>query len=130
MTGEEQNIISALVALKQNAGIIGGIAAVVLAVLGWLGRNVFASIGKRIEEAMDKATKADDQRRDDVTAIHGKIDGHIQRDIETHQAILAAINKNTEKLGDIHVALTKDLANRPTRDELRDFIVLQQGAKP
>lgn len=129
MTGEEQSILNALVAAKQNGGLIGWIAAVVLTLLGWLGTRLWSGLGHRIASAQTAAaaaahtaTKADQNRREDVNAIHAKLDGHIERDELMHNAVMSGLREMTGKLGDIHTALTRELGERPSRAEVREMM--------
>lgn len=137
MTGEEQSIISALVAAKANGGLIGFFAAVVLGLLGWLGQRVYRGLGHAINNAKQDAAnastlaeKADNQRREDVTAIHSKIDKHIEEDGGVHRQLLQEATEQTRIMGQIHASLERALGDRPTRAEVRDMIELHQGRRP
>ena len=129
MTPAEQSIITALVAAKENAGFIGAVATVVLALLGWLGTRVWSGLGHRIANAQQAAVnaaaaavKADDLRRADVNALHSKIDGHIERDETMHGEVLKGLRELTGQLGQINTAIARDIGDRPTRAEVRELI--------
>lgn len=129
MSPEEQSVLSALVAAKENGGFIGFWAAVVLGLLAWLGKRVFASLGHSIANAKNAAnlaaklaTDADALRRQDVNAIHTKLDRHIDKANESHAMLLNHMGEQTKMLGTIHAQLERALGERPTRQEVRDLV--------
>lgn len=109
----------------------GGVLATAF---GWLLNRLYRNIGHRISDASQAAAAAtaavalvEERRRNDTIALHGKLDGHIERDIEMHGQVLEAMREQTSKLGDIHSSIEKALGDRPTRDEVNHLIELHQG---
>jgi hypothetical protein len=136
MTPAEQSIINALVAAQENKGLIGGAAVLMLALLGWLGRRVYAGLGHAIKNAQQVAATAtaaakaaDDNRREDTNTIHEKLDKHIAEDGGVHRQLLTEATEQTKIMGQIHASLERALGERPTRSEVRDMIELHQGRK-
>ena len=136
MTPEEQGILNALVAARQNGGLIGFIAMVALGLLGWLGQRVYRGLGHAIKNAQQAAAnaagaavEADRLRREGDNAIHAKLDHHIDRDGETHQELLKTMGEQGQLLGKIHAQLERALGERPTRTEVRDMVRDMHGVK-
>lgn len=120
-------------AVVENPGLIAVAGGAVLTLFGWLGKRLYGNIGHRISAASQAATAAtvavalvEDRRRADTIALHAKLDGHIERDIDMHGQVLEAMREQTSKLGDIHSSIQQALGERPTRDEVYR-IVAQQG---
>lgn len=120
-------------AVAENPGLIAVAGGAVLTLFGWLGKRLYGNLGHRITAASQAAVAAtsavalvEDRRRQDTTALHAKLDGHIERDIDMHGLVLGAMREQTDKLGDIHASLERALGERPTREEVYR-IVAQQG---
>lgn len=117
----------------KTAAAGGGILATII---GWCANKVYGNLSHRITSASHAAAsasaaveKSEERRRQDVIAIHKRIEEHAEEDRRTFAAVNAAINENTSMLGHIHADLQKALGDRPTRDEVNRLIELHQGAK-
>ena len=119
------DIIGLLKAAEQHSGVVGSVAGGILLVLGWLSRQVYSGLSKRINmaheharAAAETAALAEDHRREDIRGVYEDLNGHIQRDVDMHHQVLGAIKEQTSTLHGIHTSLLIDLGNRPTRDEV------------
>lgn len=104
-------------AVVENQGIVAAAFASVVGGIGWLWTKVYNSLGHRINNARQAATSANAL----AVKVGDNLVAHMQRDEEMHAKVLEAMTKQTEKLGDIHAALQRDLGDRPTRDEMREL---------
>jgi len=131
------DIISFLKSAEQNSGIIGSVAASILFVLGWLSKQVYSGMSKRITMAHDHARSAaeaaalaEEHRREDIKGVHENLNDHIQRDVDMHREVLGALGEQTSTLHGIHASLLSELGKRPTREEVDKSIeAVRQFAK-
>lgn len=122
----------------KTAATVGASAGGVLAaIMGWLMNRVYRGVHHRINDVAQTAASAaaearavEERRQRDTIAVHGKLDSHIQRDIEMHGEMMSVMRAQTETLGRIHASLEHALGERPTRDEVHQISKLYQGRKP
>jgi hypothetical protein len=131
------DIIALLKSAEQNSGAVGSVAAGILVVIGWLSRQVYSGLSKRISmaheharAAAEAAAQAEDHRREDISGVYADLNGHIQRDVDMHHEVLGALKEQTSTLHGIHTSLLTELADRPTRDEVEKRVeAVRQAAK-
>ena len=93
--------------------IMGIIASLFAAMIGWLYNGTIGRI-KKVEEKLDaKADTAEMTRqRDNIGELFGKLDEHARRDEDTFRTITSTMSENQAEL-------LREIAKRPTREELK-----------
>ena len=93
--------------------IMGIIASLFAAMIGWLYNGTIGRI-KKVEEKLDAKADTEEmnRQRDNIGQLFEKLDEHGQRDAEQFRDITQIMSLN-------QVELLREIGKRPTREELK-----------